>query len=195
MPAVNDVYQLRLKYTVREQRFMNVFHYQATGIAGTASQCRQAVNGQLFPQLQAIMSSETVWGTWEVQNLDDPTDFASVTFTAVGGRSGTYSTTHDAFSFTYESARADAQSGGKRFGAVAASDMIDGLPAPALITPIATLEAALATQITIAGCTYRPRIYGKRRAQLGTFANPVASVNFLGITTQNTRKFYTSPGW
>jgi len=195
MPAVNDVYRVKLKYQVGDQRLMNIFHYQATGAAGTASLCRQAVNGQFFPQLQNIVSSDTVFGTWEVQNLNDPTDFVSYSWSSTGARGGTYSATHVAFSFTLQSSRSDAQSGGKRFGAVASADCVDGLPTSSLLTAIAVVENALSSAPTLSGCTYRPRIRGGRQGSIGIFANPISGGNFLGITSQNTRKFYTSPGW
>lgn len=198
MASVGDVYEVKLFTRVLSQNLLNVFHFQSANAIGNASELAIRFNLSVWAQVRQVLSSDTLYDHVEAKNLNDPTDFAFWVGTILNGsRNGISSPTHDALSFTLYTTRTDASSGGKRFGAVATSDVSDGALNGALMTQIATIEDALESNIAGVSAIYVPCVYGRRvGAGLGLkFANRLSSASYLGITTQNTRKFYTSPGW
>lgn len=102
---------------------------------------------------------------------------------------------HLAYSFTYNRSRTDTRSGGKRIGGLAETSQTGGLPTAVTLINLGSLEGALESMLSDGTDNFRPRVLGKRAGLLGLYFNPVSSVNFLGITSQNTRKFYTAPGF
>lgn len=198
MPALNDVYEVKLFTRALGQNMLNVFHYQATNAVGDSSELANRFGLTVCDKVRVLLSSETIYDHIEVKNQNDPTDFTSwVGAFSNGTRNGIAATPQDALSFVYVSGRTDARSGGKRFGVLAAGDIIDGALTSALATQLGAAEAALESSISGVSCIYRPRIWGQRTTAtpLLKFPNPITGVQFNGVYSQNTRKFYTSPGW
>lgn len=199
MPAVNDMYEIKHFTTALGQNLLNVYHYQATAAPGSSADLAVRWVASVWAMVRNILSSDTLHDHVEVTNLNDNTDFTSyVGPYAAGTRGSVSSTPQTTLSFTYVSARTDARSGGKRFGVVAGADIADGYVVGGLNTAIANVEAALESPFGDGSVLYRPRIYGTRSTSIVPglkFSNPITGVNFIGAYTQNTRKFYTSPGW
>lgn len=198
MASVGDIYQVKLFTKVLGQNLLNVFHYQSASAIGNAGELAIRFNLSVWAEVRPLLSSDTLYDHVEVKNVNDPTDFSFWVGTILNGQRGSVSAaTHDALSFTFYTTRTDANSGGKRFGALSTTDVIDGALTGSLMTQVATAENAMENNIAGVSAVYVPCVYGQRvGAGLGLkFANRLSSVSYLGITSQNTRKFYTSPGW
>lgn len=192
--ASGSLYVLELKGIGQGQNFLNVFHYLQTSGSDGAPQLSARFYTVVMPRIMDVTSLFVTYTEIAVRDKVDPTDFYSLSISDEGNRAGSILPTHDALSYTYKVNRLDCRSGGKRFAGVSESDVQNGVIVPPFVTEVTALEVALEQQQVQGGSTWRPVIYGKRTGSSGYFTNPLSSVVFLGVTTQNTRKFYTSPG-
>lgn len=194
--ASGDLYEVHLKANCDGQNLLNVFHYLQTSGASGAETLANAFLAMVVGKIQDCVATTTTFFAILAKDKVDPTDFHAISINRVGLFTGEQMPTHDAISFTYVSNRLDARSGGKRFGVPSESSQNGGDPAGSMVGKIATLEAALEANVTdFSSNAWRPVIYGKRTGGTGYYSNPLSAVRFLGFTTQNNRKFYTSPGF
>lgn len=196
--AVNDVYKILMKTEVDTQRFLNVFYYQnTTGGTGNAGDLSDLFANFVALKILAILSSATVLKFVEVYNLNDSTDYDINTYSFIGGRSGNYDTRHIAHSFTLVRSRTDIKSGGKRFGAVSDVDVANEGWLSSLDPLLTDVSQWLVNPLVSApdATTWRPRLRAHRYGMSLPGYYAISSAPFLGITSQNTRKFYTGAGW
>lgn len=200
MALDNLDYKVSLWYDYLGQNCLNVFWYRRTFNSGTSPSLLTVFRSAIVPLVVGVVSNQVQFQEVRVDNAVDPLDFDSYVYASqVGSRTGTPTPAHLAWSFTYVVGRGDAKSGGKRFAGITESDMDNGLPSGGVIVALNNLAVNIGDVLIAPDTTrFTPRIVGRR----GTvrpwpdelYSNQLAAVNFLGITSQNSRKFYTSPG-
>lgn len=192
--ATNDVYKIVSKGVSNGQAVVNIYHYWTFSGSTTASDMADFFRNTLLPAVASLCSTSTHFQSVEVKNLQNPLDFAALTYDVQGIQSGENLPTHDAVSFTYLVNRSDAKSGGKRFGQIVETVQNNGVPSALYNTFLVSCETVLSNLYLVAGGAMAPVVLGKRRGQLGVYPNQLAGVRFFGFTTQNNRKFYKSVG-
>lgn len=176
----------------------NVFGYQQLdGLEGSSELANEFIEENL-PSILAIVSEQTTFTGVSCINLNDPTDFASITLTGNAGE-GNGDPMPPFVSWTFEYVRADrtVRNGRKAFGLVPEVGVTDGVVDPAWVTFVNATATALAGDLDSEGdgSSWRPRIY--RRP--GTYSSgvvaapgamyPIQTVSYSSVSTQNSRKF------
>jgi len=195
--ATGDLYELKVISIANGQNLLNVFHYLQTAGAGGAPQLVPTFQLQVWTDVNLMLHPSTQRVSTIAYDMVDPTDFFVSGTIAIGAfAAGDAMPNQDALSFTYVVNRLDARSGGKRFGLYGEGCQNAGAMVGGMVVRIADAELALQSNISdVSLNTWRPVVYGKRTGGGSTyFSNPISSVRFFGFTTQNNRKFYTSPG-
>lgn len=196
--ATGDLYEIKLLGLADGQAFLNVFHYLQTSGAGGAPQLEPTWRNQVWSTgIRPLLHQSYILQNIAVRDMADPTDFDSDSATDAGSfnTSGDSMPSQDALSFTYIVNRLDARAGGKRFGTYGELGQDAGSETGGMVFRIAAAEASLESNISDTSLnTWKPVVYGKRTGSALYFSNPISNVRFFGFTTQNNRKFYTSPG-
>lgn len=196
--ALNDVYEVKLVGTMAGQNCINIFHYQHQ-VVGTSTNKALALGTEFWAKIQAplrtLTSNAMNWAYVAVANLVDPVDFATYLVGLVGQRSDPFLAPTNPMSFTYVKGRNDMHSGGKRISGITEAVYENGLITAAYITQVISLETQLESAVISSLDVWRPVVLGRRNSSGSTlFANPISGVNFLGVTKQGSRVFYSSPG-
>lgn len=190
--AVGDSWVVELKSDYQGQTALNVFNYLQTAGTGTAVSVYNAFLNRVIDQIRGRLHNTVYFKSILTYNRDDPTDFFTDNPFLFGTTAGEGLPTHDCISFQYVPNRLDCRSGAKRFMGVPESRQNNGVPTPGYVTECNTLAAVLEGNIDYVLNVYRPVIYGSRTGSLGRFNNPLSSVLFKGVFTQNSRKSYTN---
>jgi len=170
------------------QAMINVYHFAVTSGTVTATQMATHYRDNMLPFIRAITSASTHYNRIKVQNLQVISETAQLDYDLVGSINGENMPTHDSWSMTYYPVRGDVKAGGKRFGQVIETTQNNGDPAIAQQAMLTALETLLESPATVGSGIVVPVIYGGHRGVLGIFANTLAGVQAIGVTTQNTRK-------
>jgi len=193
--ATGNLYELTAYGRIGNQDCISVFHYLQVSGAGDADRLNLAFVGDVIPYFQDVQTAGFEWLSLTAKDKADPTDFDILPILLPGHSSGDSSLpTHVTWSWTYISNRLDARSGGKRISGIGEAMISSGVATGAYLTRVIGLESVLESPISDGADVFRPVIYGKRLGSVGFFSNPLSGVSYLGITSQNSRKFYTSPG-
>lgn len=196
--ASGDLYQIKVFGNCRNQALLNIYHYYQTAGSGGANQLGPTFENQvLIAGVEYMLHQSYQRTSYEVRDKADPTDFYVDGSYRYGqfAASGDSMPTQDALSFQYLCTRLDARTGGKRFGTYGEFCQAAGAPTGGFVSRYPVAEAILEASIDdTSGNSWRPVVYGKRTGSSSYFSNYIASVRFFGFTTQNNRKFYTSPG-
>lgn len=189
--AVGDFYELKLSGNTNGVTVLNIFHFEMTaGSGGGSLQLGNAFLLNTVDNIGSVCSSDTTFTDLEVRNLNNGTDFSVEAFSFSGVRGSNSATTFLAWSYTYNPSNINFRAGGKRFGSIAALDLVDNSPSATILSNLNGLAVALGGALSGGGNTYRPRI--KRKTPLSapatyTYVN-VDSVVFHRLSTQGTRK-------
>jgi len=190
--AIGDSWVLELKSDYQGQTALNVFQYLQTAGTGTAFSVYQAFVNDVIDNIRSALQDTVYFKSILTYNRADASDFHTDNPFLFGTIGGEGLPTHDCISFQYVPNRLDCRSGAKRFMGVPEIRQNNGVPSAAYVTICNTVAVALESNIVYGGNTYRPIIYGSRTGLLGRFNNPLSSVLFKGIFTQNSRKTYTN---
>lgn len=180
----------------------SVFWYrkQAAHAAVDAFNLYEAFRVATLPIILGVMNPTSDVLNIEVINLTDPTDYhVGVPVSHLGGLASTSpAPTFVAYGIRLNRASRAGRHGYKRFVGVAEEQVAYGstVLSGALVAAMAALTAGLDNIITSGGASFRPMIPHR---QLVTFPDdseryllddllPISSVEFYGLTTQNTRK-------
>lgn len=201
MPITSVDYRVTLQVTYGTPCY-SVFHYRKDGahLAGDAERLADAFDLQVVEHIAGIMNTGVTLNSIEVVNLVDPFDYTTQGVTDTQGDVGTLSAGPRflAYAFRLNRTRRDGRHGYKRFVGVA-EDLVGGESTSvtgALTTAIPLLVASLGATITNGGASFLPMIQHKEPVTLPdgsvtyilTDLFNVGPVEFLGLTTQNTRK-------
>lgn len=198
--ASGDLYELHLIGHMGNQDTLNVFHYLQTSGSGGAANLANGFGAVVLPDLREVMTTGAEIRRVFAKDKANPTDFGTNIVNQAGFVTDSSLPVHLTWSFTYISNRLDARSGGKRFSGIGETMLSSGVATLTYQAKLVVLAATLESNITLGADSWRPVIYGKRYIAAtqeyteAYFANPLAGVDYLGVTSQNNRKFYTSPG-
>lgn len=200
--AIGDKYILTLKSQNSAldpsgaNPFFNVFAYEGTGGSPTSGDCIAAFDADIMTPLLAALSNNTEFTLFECINLDNVTDFSILPTAQIGVQTGEYLSDFVGYEFQYVRAVRGVHHGRKTFSLVAEAAQINGQPTGGQLSTLVGLETALGAAISGPNGTYTPRIW--RRA--GTYQvsgvptafpdtfYPISGVQFIRISTQNSRK-------
>jgi len=210
--AIGDVYEIRLQGEYLGQVILNVFHYQSAGTADISEPLltvAAAVGTLIITDVVPTQVESFQWLSSYAKHLVE--GGAEATFPFTGGEPGLQTgeglPPHDAWAFRYNRTNTTTRHGQKRFAGVPEAQALNGVAASGALTALNELADTLERDITSAdgfsaGEILRPVIYsqflnGELRGSVvdGVFvpapiSNPVSSVQYVRISTQNTRKIY-----
>lgn len=208
--ALNDKYRLRLSTAydaAGSQIFQNVFYYEqvfenpgATGAAQLAVEFKAVV----FPKILDVIHQQAHFAAFSVENVIPGGDNVFETYGTtdfVGVQGGECMPPYAAWAFRLSRVETDIRNGQKRFGPVSELDQSSGVAVGTVIPKLNTLSSGLFTTLGVVGTTsaYMPRIFRPASpsrtipekvipAKL-QLVRQVGQVNFVRLSTQNTRKF------
>lgn len=190
--ALGDTYLLRDVQTLAGQECINTYYYENTNDDGTAEDLVGAFISDVLPDIQAIQHEDLVHESVDAYNLSDSEDFYAEALGATynGDVGGEVMPKFVAWSYRLNRASRSVRNGHKRYAGVAEAWVADGEPAPSTgngerAALAATLEAELAPNEG----RYELRIpKGPFSPSTIPTPYPIASVSFVGVTTQNSRK-------
>lgn len=174
----------------------NVFVYEQISGSGTAQDLLSAWGDDVYGEIVNILAEAWNFGGCECINLDDPTDFGSLSTSVNGQRTGDPMPPFVAASFIYRRTSRAFNNGGKRFGPISEADVTAGIPTTTYNGLLQACADALEwiVEDTPTLSQWRPVIW--RRP--GTYAsgvvaapglfNIISDVDFTAISSQNTRK-------
>jgi len=201
--AIGDIYELRLRGEYVSQVILNVFHYQSAGTADISEPeltIAAALGNILVASLVTIQCDGFQWLDAYVKHLVD--GGAEATNPFAGGSPGEIVAEglppHDAWAFRYNRSLTTTRHGQKRIAGIPETWQNLGIAATAQLDELAAVADVLERDITdadgfAAGEILRPVIYSKflnGELRDTPVINPVSSVAFVRISTQNTRKVY-----
>lgn len=199
--ALNDKFKLTAKMTYRGQQLVNTYWYEqrAGSQAQAALTLAQAFENDVQTVIRTVQHTSLLWTQIDVINLDNFSDYASLTGSEItvpdGTRTGGESNTFLAWGFRLNRAVRGVHHGAKRIGGVADDDVVNGTAAAGLVATLASVATALgATLGNPAVAEFIPRI--GRTIKTGPVENPVyeyqffpiTNVSYIRVTTQNSRK-------
>lgn len=187
---VTDTYEVKLQGTFLGQAIEANFHYLQTVGTDNADNLANAFENLVLPAILSISSASVNYTRLAVKNLDSATDFHERTLSSVGSRGGENMQSFGTWSFTYLTNRSDSKSGGKRFAGCVETDQANGVALTQQLIRLGVATLSLGISIQDAASQWRPVIWGKRKGQLGKFANVLSGVNYFGMSTMRSRIFY-----
>lgn len=197
--ASGDIYEVKLAAQHRGQNFLNVFLYrQTTDSGGDAGNLAELIKTDLVPAMIQVQSSDTQYITATVVNLDNISDFWTEIISDIGTLSGDAMPSHDAWSFIYLSSKQLRRSGGKRVGGLTEATQTAGLPTALMLISLTLLAVMFEATLADGGNAWQPVL--KQQTTPRGFVpkayeyNTISGVDFVELSTQNTRKRRTSPG-
>jgi len=180
--------------------FINVFAYEGTSGTPTAADCIAAFDNDIMTNILNLTSSATEYYRIECINLDNLADFSTLPITQIGIVTGEHMPEFVGWEFQYIRAVRGVHHGRKTFSIVAESSQINGAPTSGMLTTLVNTQTVLGLPITGPLGLYTPRIW--RRAgvyapysgtpKVGTTYPdtfyPISGVDFIRLSTQNSRK-------
>ncbi len=142
--AFADLYEIRDRQSRLGQEILNVYHAERADVAFEAIDVGTAFLDTFIPSLLAIQSTFTVHSVIDVQSLDDPSDFTSITFSPnTGVRVGAQLSTFNAAAVQYNRRRTDMKNGQKRWDAGLETDIAGNAWAAPFLADLDVAAAAL----------------------------------------------------
>ena len=169
----------------------NVFYYERTAGTAGAAALSTAFRSTVCPAIRALISTSVTQQQLDVANLSDPTDFNTATIGIAGTRGGEYLPPYCCWTYRFNRSRRDMRNGWKRFAGISEGDQGNGIISAPMVGIANTLASSMnANQTDGAGTTWRPVLYAKAiPSRPVAFYAPIASVAYIRISTQNTRKY------
>lgn len=184
------------------QTVLNVYFYlQATGDVQAADGLAAAFQDTMLPLLVPLQNDELTHTSIQVINIDNADDWFTLPLTAdnVGTSTSDGMPPYAVWAFRYNRTTRAVRNGQKRIGGVSEANVSDGVATGGAVTDLAALAAAMGAALDdTLGNIFTPRIFHRAPA-VGTppvypplsdgTDYPVASVEYVSVSTQNTRKF------
>lgn len=196
---VGDVLRITLVSLYGSVNARNVFYYLVTSLTGavTLNEVADDWFNSFDESLKAVTNEGITFSAVEMLNFTNGIDFDTLALTGeLGGVAGEILPPYAAWGFRYNRASAMSRHGYKRFIGVSESQQQAGVATAGAQTLLGNLAAVLDNTVVIGGASgnanIEPRIMsfwlGKQLRETPVDF-PVASVSYVGLTTQNTRKF------
>lgn len=198
--AADEVFQVKLHQTwgAAGKPLLNVFYYRQLDGSLGAAELLNLCDFYLTPKLAQVQNPIIKYTTWEVFNLDDLGDYAIDTVNTPAGTAGVSQALPSFVCYSFRFARTTraVRNGQKRIAGVGEEYQSGGVVNDnGMLTALGELAAIMNTTLVDAGngSHWSPRIF--RHAGLNSKGQPVAradfpvgSVQYVRISTQNTRK-------
>lgn len=187
------IYRCKLYANLYNRQLLNVFWYEGAA-GGVATDVANAFIADVLPDIRNVQTDDVVYDRIVVEELNDVADFAEVSIVSSGAIVGTALPAFIALGFRLNRTTRLTRHGQKRFAGIAESDIENESVVGTTNTNIPALETALAQVISLAGGDYQPVIMERvlnevtQVYEISGNTNNVASAQFTGVTTQNTRK-------
>lgn len=210
--ADGSIYEFHLNQTLFGQVVKNVFHYQSRGASdptNTLGEIAVAWGTGMIAAVSNVQCSNVEYVSIYIRHLAGDMDEATVPLSATTGAVvGDCLPPHDAFAFRFNRTSTLTRHGQKRIAGVPEGAQDDGVALAGGVTTSLEAAAAQMEHIIVAadglsiGSELWPVIYskylnGELRGEVvgGVFvpmpiSNLVSSVQYVRISTQNTRKLY-----
>lgn len=205
MASVGDIIEVKAFQTLENIAgdVLNVFHFEVTSIDGApiinnmGDEFVGAIYGSYLNNVMLIQSQSLDYGRLEVNNLMAyATEFVVATpDTPFSGQvASPYNSPSAAWSFQFVRLLRTTRNGSKRFAGVPETLVDNNIIAPTAITAANAAATSLEQEVEVGGTgasiTMRPVIIRKPTLVTTppTVINPVASVAFRGLGSQNSRK-------
>lgn len=198
--SAGDVFMLidqQIYVTADDNPILNVYAYrQASGTGGAEELAANFVE-EVLPDIVGVQSVAIGHSSISVVNLDDLSDFTELAVDpgeGTGTQTGDCLPRYNAYSFIYHRTSRGIRNGWKRIAGVPESAQVNGVVTNSgFLTALSALATTLSESLTgSGGDVWNPRIL--RRGSTSVTPPivradfPIASVAFVGLTTQNTRK-------
>lgn len=190
--AIGDKFTLKDKYIFLDEECMNVYYYEQTaGSVGAEALAQQWV-ADILPLILEFQHANAVHSAIEVNNLLDDEDFHTEVLTTdnAGLLLGETLPRYNAWGFRKNRANSSYRNGSIRIAGIAEGSQDGGVAGSAALEDLGTFAAAIGGELTHSSG-------GKwlLRTPSGTFVGgsvpvptPIASVQYVRMTTQNSRK-------
>lgn len=201
--AIGDVYEIRLRGEYLGQVVLNVFHYRSSGsndITEPIATVAAAMGSILVTAIADVQNEAFQWLDAYAKKLVEGGDESTFPFSGgvPGSVTGEGLPPHDCWAFRYNRSLTTTRHGQKRFAGVSEGQHENGVATTSVLTDLSALADVLERDITSAdgfgtGEILRPVIYSKflnGELRETPVVNPVSSVQYVRISTQNTRKIY-----
>lgn len=200
--AVGDIYQAIDVQELFGQQVLNVYHYKmltapSTGLAVNA--LYRAMDSIINGVLVLLQSSQLKHTGWAMTNLDDDSEFALIPTNYFASGPADAMPPFVAYSFRYNRDSRAVRNGQKRYAGVCESFVDSGVLTSVPLVNADALAVLLQGPLTdvLTGAIFQPRILHRATtAGVGgaTSTTPradygVASVQYVRVSSQNTRKF------
>lgn len=197
--AVGDRYVLTLTAnmlgSLGANPLNNVFAYESGSSGSSAEDLIAGFGVDVLPDIQEVLSDQTVFSQIEVYNLDNVADFAIDALSSTGNTGGERMPVFTAWAFEYVRAVRGIHNGRKSFGVMPESFVVGDSPSAGAAAALAVLAGSLeAPIIGVTGNEYTPKIwrregiYGSPPTAFPDTFYPISAVQFTRLSTQNTRK-------
>lgn len=208
MVLPNDILEIQLKgvYDTPANRIMNVFHFKCEAEGSfVLNDYAQSLIDQWYTDFTGVIQNFTSvlvgWDEVEIRNLSNPLEvfIAPPAVDVTGAITGDCLPPYASWGFIYRRVSTLTRNGYKRFAGVPESMQVNGIPTAGAATTLNasavffssaqpyTLESATAApDVEI---TLLPEIVRKNEVGAMTLHQPVLTVQFRSIGTQNSRKF------
>lgn len=142
--ALSDMYQLAAIATYRDKPSNNVWHVERLDAGFSSTDVNQAFVDHVMAKQLALQLPNNTISELKTFNLGVPTDFENLPLVgAIGTRGGSFAAQFISFAFRFPTTNRGIRSGRKRFGG-AAEEISSGEDiAPAFLTDMDTLGAAV----------------------------------------------------
>jgi len=178
-----------------QTQVLNVYYYRQILGSENALVLAGRFEQLMLPAVINVQSDAITHHAIEVRNVDDPLDWANLTLTSLnqGMRGTVHMPPFVAWAFRYNRASLAVRHGQKRIGGVSEQDVDAGLASAGVSANLQALAAAMGANLATVGLEneWEPRIVrvtGVPGAYVYTDF-PVNSVQYVRVSTQNTRKF------
>lgn len=199
MGEITDEYRLKLSGNLAGQTVNNIFYYRQGATSGDAGDVINLFVLNIIPKLQAALSTAMTFTDIECINVEDGSDFESVSGSWAGSQAGDYYDTFGAFGFILYPRKANMKSGAKRFAGVPELSVASGVPTATQLVKLDDLATAIGGNLgtALSGTVFYPAFYSRRciknvdKKCTSAYTESYELFNgsaFKWTTTQNSRK-------
>lgn len=199
--ADNDILQITFVQSVTGQVVNNVFFYRADDPVGTPDygDVADGFISQVVVPLVATQSVDVGSTRIVIKNITNNLDIYEEANSNAGSRSGPVMPSFVAWAFRLVRSSALTRHGAKRIAGPSESDVADNGPVSGVLTVLTALATAMGEDFVVNDgggntVTLVPVIVGRTENVDGDYEldltkiNPVASANFIRVTSQTTRR-------
>lgn len=189
----NDVVQITANYALDGEPMSCVFHYELQQDSD-ATEILTEFDNIVAAGMRSVQSSSLQWTSLKMKNITNGASEAELTYNppSTGVRPGEYLPTYSAYGFKLVRSTTATDSGAKRVGGCAESDVQGNVPEASVVPALQALATIFATPVAfpVGGGDMVPIIYRAPSGPDPEVRNVVQSGLFMRMTTQNSRKKY-----